>query len=685
MRSQFMCAAAMAVLLVAGQASAAGKPEFGEVGLDIASMDKTVAPGDDFYAYVNGGWLKTTTIPADRSNYSDVARLREQSLARVRGIVEAGAASPGSPDARKFGDIYASFMDEAAIEAAGIAPLRADLAMIAAVKTPQDLARVMAALERKQRPFGYGSPQPSFPVYPAVGIDAKDPTKGSSELVQGGLGLPDREYYLTDDPKFAAARAAYKTYLTQIFTLAGMGEGAARADRIIAFETALARVHWSRVDSRDADKVYNPMTPAQLIAAAPGFDWKTYLDGAGFGARPVLILNQTSAITGFARLAAATDMETWRDYLASRLIKDAAPVLPKAFVEADFAFHGKALTGTPELNARWKRGVGAVNLAMGDAVGKSYAAQYFPPEAKAKIEDLVGEVKAAFARRIDRLDWMAPQTKARAKLKLANLRVEVGYPETWRDYSALNIVRGEAFGNSQRAAEFEYARNLVEMEKPVDRAQWWLTLTPQTVNAFNAGPLNKLAFPAGFLAAPWFDPAADPAVNYGAIGSVIGHEISHSFDDQGAKLDEQGRLIAWWTPADLKAFEASTGKLAAQYDAYQALPDLKVNGRLTLGENVGDLGGLAAALDAYHASLGGRPAPVIAGLTGDQRFFMSYAQSYRTLMREPFLRQIIATDPHAPGQFRSYEVRNFDAWYTAFDVKPGQKLYLAPADRVRIW
>ncbi|CAN5908048.1 M13 family metallopeptidase [soil metagenome] len=681
MRRQFMCATAVAVLLVAGAASAAGKPEFGEVGIDTAGMDKTVTPGDDFYAYMNGGWMKTATIPADRSNYGDVARLREQSLARVRGIVEAG----GAADAKKFGDFYASFMDEAAIEKAGITPLKADLAMIAAVKTPQDLARTMAALERKQRPFGYGSPQPSFPVYPYVGQDAKDPTKASSELVQGGLGLPDRDYYLTDDPKFAAARAAYKTYLTDIFTLAGREGGAARADRIIAFETALAKVHWTRVESRDADKTYNPMSPAQLAAAAPGFDWKTYLDGAGFGARPVLIVNQPSAITGFARLAAETPMEVWRDYLASRLINDAAPLLPTAFVEADFAFHGKALTGTPELNARWKRGVGATNLAMGDAVGKAYAAQYFPPEAKAKIEDLVGEVKAAFARRIDGLDWMAPQTKVRAKVKLANLRVEVGYPETWRDYSALTVVRGDAFGNSQRAAEFEYARNLTDLGKPVDRAQWWLTLTPQTVNAFNAGSLNKLAFPAGFLSPPWFDPAADPAVNYGAIGSVIGHEISHSFDDQGSKLDEQGRLITWWTPEDLKAFEASTGKLAAQYDAYQALPDLHLNGRLTLGENVGDLGGVAAALDAYHASLGGKPAPVIGGLTGDQRFFMAFAQSYRTLMREPFLRQIIATDPHSPGQFRAYEVRNFDAWYTAFDVKPGQKLYLAPADRVRIW
>jgi putative endopeptidase len=681
----WMGAAAAAALTMAGAALAADKAEFGEFGIDTVSMDRSVAPGDDFYRYVNGGWLKANTIPADRSGWSEVARLREQAVARVRDILEASDKAPASPDARKFADYYASFMDEAAVEAAGIAPLKPDLAKVEAIRTPADLARTLAELERVQPPFGYGSPQPSFPVYPSVGIDAKDPTTASSELYQGGLGLPDRDYYLSADPKMAAARDAYRDYLVKLFDLAGVADGRARADRILAFETALAKTHWNRIDSRDADKVYNPMSPAELAAKAPGFDWATYLQGAGFGARKVLIVNQPSAMTGFAKLAAATPMAVWKDYLSARLISNAAPTLPKAYVDANFAFYGKALAGTPELAPRWKRGVGLTNLAMGDAVGKVYADKYFGPEAKAQIEGMIGNIKAAYARRIDRLDWMAPATKARAKAKLVSLKVEVGYPDKWRDYSKLTVVRGDVLGNARRAAAFEYERNLADLNRPVDRAQWWLTLTPQTVNAFNAGPLNKLAFPAGFLAPPAFDPHADPAVNYGAIGTVIGHEISHSFDDQGAKLDEKGRLIAWWTPADVKAFEKSTGALATQYDAYEPLPGVKVQGRLTLGENVGDLGGVAAALDAYHASLGGKPAPVIGGLTGDQRFFMAYAQSYRNLIREPALRQQVATDPHSPGEFRVYEVRNFDAWYSAFDVKPGQKMYLPPEQRVRIW
>ena len=648
-------------------------------------MDRSVKAGDDFHDYMNGAWLKAVVIPADRSSWGDVARLREQALARVRGIAETAAKAPTTADEKKFGDLYASFMDEAAIEAKGAAPLKADLAAIAAIKTPTDLAKTMAALERRQPPFGYGSPQPSFPVYPTTGIDAKDPTKGSSEVVQGGLGLPDRDYYLVDDAKFVAARAAYKTYLVTLYGLAGIKDGAARADRVIAFETALAKTQWTRIDSRDQDKTYNPLSPTALAAAAPGFDWATYLAGAGFGKRPAIIVNQPSAMTGFAKLAGETPLQTWRDYLTARVIGNAAPVLSKGFVDADFAFRGKALAGTPELTVRWKRGVGQVNLGMGDAVGKSYAAKYFGPEAKAKIVALVADVKAAMAKRIDGLDWMAPATKARAKVKLANLKIEVGTPDKWRDYSALKIVRGDAYGNAQRAAAFEYDRNLAEMALPVDRAQWWLTLTPQTVNAFNAGSLIKLAFPAGFLDAPFFDPAADPAVNFGAIGTVIGHEISHSFDDQGAKLDEQGRLITWWSEADVKAFEASTGRLAAQYDAYEPLPGVHLQGRLQLGENVGDLGGLAAALEAYHMSLGGKPAPVIDGLTGDQRFFLAYAQSHRSLYRDAMLRQIVATDPHSPDRFRTYNVRNIDAWYEAFGVKPGDKLYLAPADRVHIW
>jgi putative endopeptidase len=553
------------------------------------------------------------------------------------------------------------------------------------VQTPTDLAKTMAYFERSQPLTSLVAAQGIFPVSPGVNADLKDPTKNELYLGQGGLGLPDREYYLSQDEKMAQARAAYRTYLVTLFTLAGQSTPEARADRVIAFETELAKTHWARAERRNLDKVYNPTTVADLAKRAPGFEWQTYLTALGVGGRKSVIINETTALDGFAKLAAATPMETWRDYLTAHVVNAEAPYLTKAFVDADFAFHGKALAGVPELRARWKRGVDLVNLSMGDAVGHEYARRYFPPEAKAQVEDMIGQLKAAFNRRIDKLTWMAPETKLKAKAKLAALKIEVGYPDHWRDYSAVKLVPGDLYENTRRLAEFEYAYQLDKLGKPVDRSEWGLTTTPQTVNAFNYGSLLKLAFPAGYVAPPFFDPAADPAVNYGAIGTTIGHEISHSFDDQGAKLDDKGRLITWWTPADTDAFAKSTGALADQFSAYEPLPGLKENGRLTLGENVGDLGGVVAALDAYHASLGGKPAPVIDGLSGDQRFFIAYAQAHRWIYREDFLRQLIATDPHGADPFRADTVRNLDEWYAAFDVKPGEKLYLAPDQRVRIW
>ena len=672
-------------LAVFGASPLAGNTEFGTIGLDESGMDRTVRPGDDFWAYMNGGWLKAVEIPADRSYWGDVARLREQSLARVRDILIAAASSPSTVDARKFGNLYASYMDEATAETKGAAPLAPDLRRIAAIQTPRDLARAMATLERVQPPFSYGSAQSSFPVHADVDIDLKNPRIYAASLSQGGLGLPDRNYYLGDDPKFAVARQAYRTYIVKLFELAGIADREARADRIVALETELAKIQWTRIDSRDLEKTFNPMSPEQLAAIAPGFDWRTYLEAAGFARESQLIVAQASAITGFAKLAGATPLETWRDYMSARIISNAAPLLSKGFVDANFAFFGQALAGTPQLTDRWKRAVAQVNNSMGDAVGREYAARYFPPAAKAKIEAMVVELKAAMARRIDGLDWMAPQTKVRAKTKLANLKIEVGYPDHWRNYSRLTIAKGNLYGDVQNANAFEYDRNLAKLGQLVDRSEWAIFATPQTVNAFNAGALVKLVFPAARMAPPFFDPDADPAVNYGAIGSVIGHEISHSFDDQGAKLDEKGHLINWWTQADVNAFKAATGRLATQYDAYEALPGVHLQGSLELGENVGDLGGLAAALDAYHASLGGKPAPVIDGLTGDQRFFLGNAQCKRWLYRDPMLRQVIATDPHAPDKYRAFTVRNLDAWYDAFDVKPGDKLYLTPAQRVHIW
>jgi putative endopeptidase len=685
MRKPALFAAAAAFLLLAGQATAASKPEIGDAGIETSSIDKAVKPGDDFWAYVNGGWNKAQTIPADRSYWGDAARLRELSATRVREILESAAKAPTTPDAKKIGALYAAYMDEASIEAKGAAPLKPDLARIAALKTPAEVARQMAAFELTQPLASAVAPQSIFPVSPGVGADLKDPTKNTFGLGQGGLGLPDRDYYLSQDPKMAEARAAYRTYLVTLFTLAGQSQPAARADRVIGFETALAKAHWSRVDLRDLDKAYNPMTAAELAARAPGFDWAGYLKALGVPGVNPIIVGQPSAMTAFAKLAQATPMQTWRDYLTAHWIGAEAPFLSKPFVEADFAFKGKALAGTPELRARWKRGVDFVNLSMGDAVGREYAARYFPPEAKAQVQAMIVEIKAAFDKRIDKLSWMAPETKARAKAKLAALKVEVGYPDRWRDYSALSVTPGDLYGSVKALTRFEQAYQLHKLQEPVDRSEWGFTTNPSTVNAYNYGNLLKLAFPAGFVAPPFFDPAADPAVNYGAIGTTIGHEISHSFDDQGAKLDEKGRLITWWTKADSEAFAKSTGALADQFSAYEPLPGVHVQGRLTLGENTGDLGGVVAALDAYHASLNGKPAPVIDGMTGDQRFFIAYAQAHRWIYREAFLRQLLATDPHGADPFRADTVRNIDAWYDAFNVQPGDKLYLAPDKRVRIW
>jgi len=680
----FLFVASAAVLLLAGQAGAAGKPEIGTIGLQPNSVDASVKPGDDFWAYVNNGWAKAQTIPPDRSYWGDAARLREQSLTRVKGILDDAAKNPVTQDQKKVGMLYAAYMDEAAIEAKGIAPLKPDLARIARVQTPADLARAMAWFERRE-PLTSGATQGNFPIAQGVTADLKDPTRNGFFMGQGGLGLPDRDYYLSQAAKMGEARAAYRTYLTTLFTLIGQSEPQARADRVIALETALAKTHWARAERRNLDKVYNPMTVADLAARAPGFDWQVYLTALGVGGRKDIVVGEVSALQGFGKLVPTTSMADWRDYLTAHVVSAEAPYLTKAFVDADFAFHGKALAGVPELRARWKRGVDLVNLSMGHAVGHEYASRYFPPEAKAQVEDMIDQLKTAFDRRIDTLTWMAPETKVRAKAKLAALKVEVGYPDHWRDYSALKLRPGDLYGNVGRVGGFEQDYQLAKLARPVDRAEWGLNTTPQTVNAFNYGSLLKLAFPAGYVAPPFFDPAADPAVNWGAIGTTIGHEISHAFDDQGAKLDDKGRLIRWWTPADTDAFRKSTTALALQFAAYEPLPGLKENGLLTLGENVGDLGGLVAALDAYHASLGGKPAPVIDGLTGDQRFFMAYAQAHRWIYREDFLRQLIATDPHGADPFRADTVRNLDEWYVAFDVKPGDKLYLAPADRVRIW
>ena len=569
MKLQLMSAAVFAAATITAGASAA--PKFGEVGLDTQGMERSVHPGDDFWSYMNGAWVKAAKIPADTGAYGNFYILGQQSLSREREIDEAAASNPKDANDRRFGDFYASFMDEAGIEKRGLAPLNADLKLIAAMQTPADLARMMSKLQRIQAPLGL--PESAFPVSPGVVVDLKSPDRYAAALGQGGLGLPGREYYLSAEPKLVAAREAYKTYLTRLFELSGFSEPQRRAAGVLDFETELARTHWTRVETRDLDKIYNPMPTADLARIAPGFDWKTYLQGVGFGGEHTIVVGEPTAMTAFAALAARTPLPVWRDYLAVRLIDRSAGVLPRAFDEANFNFYGKTLMGQEAEEARWKRGVEVTDSVLGDAVGRAYAARYFPPESKAKVEAMVGEIKSALAQRIDHLAWMSPATKDRAKAKLAGLEVDVGYPAHWRDYAGLEVRRDDALGNLQRAASTEYDRQLRKLGRPVDRSEWFAAATPQTVNAWNTGALNKLIFPAAILQPPFFDPAADPAVNYGGMGVVMGHEISHSFDDQGSKLDEKGRLVSWWTAADVTAFKAATAVLADQYDKYEPLPE----------------------------------------------------------------------------------------------------------------
>ncbi len=670
--------ATVAAAPIAPPAAPAPKPELGTYGYDASGMDRSVAPGDDFYKYVNGGWAKVTEIPADRASYTMFARLDDLSKERTRTIIEDAAkvqAAPGS-SIQKVGDYYASFMDEGAIEAKGVAPLAADLARVDAIKTRGDFARAVGMEQRANGAtlFAMG-----------VGQDDKSPETYIPNFYQAGLGLPDRDYYLVDNPKFVETRAAYKAHISKMLMLAGVPEAVAatKADAIFRFEAKIAAVHWTRVDSRDSDKTYNRWSAADFVRKAPGFDWKAYMAANGLSGETTFLVAQPSAYTGMAKLVAATPVATLKDWLAYHVIADRAPVLPKAFVDEDFAFNGTVLSGQPQLQPRWKRGVDQVNGAMGEAVGELYVARYFTPKAKAEADELVHNLIVAMDDRLSRLEWMAPETKAKARAKLASFNPKIGYPDKWRDYSALTIVRGDAYGNAVRAAEFEYDRGLKKLGAPLDRGEWFMT--PMTVNAYANPTMNEVVFPASILQPPFFDPNADPAVNYGGIGAVIGHEISHHFDDQGRKYDPKGALADWWTAEDVKRFKAYTDRVEAQYAGYEPLPGMHVNGGLTLGENMADLAGVTVALDAYHKSLNGEPAPVIDGLTGDQRFFLGFGQVWRAKYREANLRNRLTTDPHTPGNWRPYVVRNLDAWYSAFDVKPGQKYYLTPEQRIKVW
>lgn len=662
------------------------RAQVGTFGFDVSGMDTSVAAGDDFFRYGVGKWVDRTEIPADRSNLTSFAVIGEMAAARTRAIIEDSAktTAPAGSEAQKIGDYFASFMDEARIEQLGAAPLKPELEAIAAIRTRKDLARVLGGSVRADTDALNATnfvTERIFGVW--VAEDLNDTSIYRPYLMQGGLGMPDRQYYLGDSPRFVELRAKYLTHIAVMLKLAGYSDVEARAKRVMALETAIAKAHVSVDESADVAKSNTVWTRAELPKKAPGLDWDTFLAAAGLADQPRFGAWQASAISGVARLAGSQPIQAWQDYLAFHTVERGAPYLAKAFVDEHFAFNGQALSGTPQLRERWKRGVDFTSNAVGEAVGKLYVERHFPPAAKAEAKEMAENVLKAFGQRIDKLDWMTPETKAQARRKLANFRIQVGYPDTWRDYSGLEIVRGDAYGNQFRASLFEYQRNVAKLGKAVDRGEWFMN--PQTVNALFAPSQNSITFPAAILEPTFFDPNADAAVNYGAIGGVIGHEVSHGFDDTGALFDENGNLRNWWTAQDMARFRAETKKLADQYSAYEPLPGLHINGQQVLGENIADVAGLAAAYDAYILSLKGAAPQTLDGFTADQRFFLGWAQNYRAKFREPSLRRTVVTDVHSPGPWRALTVRNLDAWYPAFDVKPGQKLYLAPADRVKIW
>jgi putative endopeptidase len=674
----------IAFALLAADAQDAPKQE--THGIDVANLDRSVKPGDNFHLYCNGDWIKRTEIPPDRSRLSVFATLTDVSDQRTAALVEEAAKSGGAAgsSARKIADLYSSYMDETAIEAKGLAPLQPHLKAIAAISNKKELAAALGETLRADvdalNNTSFHTPH-LFGLWVAPGFNDSD--HYAAYLLQGGLQLPDREYYLSDSEHMRDIRSKYQTHVSAMLKLAGFTDTDARAERIVALEHAIAERHLTLAENDDIHKANNTWKKADFAAKAPGFDWAEYFRGAGLSKQASFIVWQPTAFAGESALVASTPLDTWKDWLAYHTIEEYGDVLPKALADERFAFFGKVLQGAPEQRPRWQRGVVIVNRYLGDDVGKIYAQRYFSPEAKAQAQAMVANIIAAFRKRIEALSWMAASTKAEAQAKLNTLYVGVGYPETWIDYAAYEVRPDDIFGNVWRGNVFKYHHDVARLGAPVDRKEW--SMTPQTVNAVNLPLQNALNFPAAILQPPFFDPLAPAAANYGAIGSIIGHEISHTFDSEGAAFDSKGRVRNWWTPADLQHFEAATAKLAAQYDTYKPFPDLSLNGKQTLAENIADVAGISASYDGYHAALAGKEAPVQDGFSGDQQFFIAFGQDYRAKSRDAALRQQVAVDSHSPAEFRADTVRNIDAWYAVFDVKQGETLYLAPADRVRIW
>lgn len=667
---------------------ATSTPQAGLVsaGIDLAGVDRSVQPGDDFEAFANGAWRETAVIPDDRSSTGAflvlIQRAEQRTAELVQGLISASPA-PGSNE-RRIADYYAAYLDEAGIEARGLAPLQPELDRIAAITSRTDLARVLGAgLRADVDPMNYTDYQTDNLFGLFVGQDLQDPDRNVAYLLQGGLGMPDREYYLDGDQEMAATRKAYEAYVSHLLELAKIADAPGKAKAIVALETRIANAHSRLVDTTDVHKVGAAWSTGEFANQAPGLDWATYFEAAGLASQPVVVPWQPEALRKLSALVTSEPVDQWKDYLTFHALDHNAPLLPRAFADAHFAFHATRLQGTPKQRDRAQRAITATNAALGDAIGQLYASRYFPASSKAQVEAMVDNILLAFRERVDSLEWMTPATRAKAKEKAATMRVGVGYPDKWRDYSALEVRADDALGNRLRAERQETRHQMAKLGQPVDRGEWWMT--PQTVNAVQLPLQNAMNFPAAILEAPFFDPQADAAANYGAIGAIIGHEITHGFDNTGAEFDAKGRLANWWTPEDAAHFQTAGQRLVAQYDAYEPLPGLHINGELTLGENIADVSGIAIAFAAYRKSLGGQPAPVIDGLTGEQRFFLAYGQTWRNKMREATLRQRILTDGHSPGRYRAQTVRNIDAWYDAWSAKPGQALYLEPKDRVRVW
>ncbi|MDB5439823.1 MAG: peptidase [Caulobacteraceae bacterium] len=678
LRSILLCAAAGLALCACNPRPQTAKlipaPSMGQWGFDLSDQDPSVAPGADFYRHADGAGTDRLVIPEDRSRFGSFDTLADLSLQRTRALLETEAAKRGaSGEAAKVGGLWRAFMNEGLAESLDAKPMDADLADIKAAPDKAAIARLMGAGQ-----LGFGS----MFFAPAIAPDAKDPNAYAVYLGQAGISLPDRDYYL--QPQFAAQKAAYQAYIAKTLTAISWPNADKAAADLVDLETQIAKVSWTRAQQRDPVATYNPMSVDDLAKLAPGFDWRAYLGGAELGGVQKVVVGEKSAFPLIADIYAATPLDTLKAWLAFNHADQASPFLSKRFVDAGFDFHSKTLSGQPQQRPRWKRAVSALDGFMGEAIGKLYVADYFPASSKQTMEGLVANLRQALSGRISRVAWMSDATKAKAQDKLSQLGVKIGYPSKWRDYSKLTIKDDDLYGDVERSTAFEWRRQVARLGGPVDKSEW--QMTPQTVNAYYDPSYNEIVFPAAILSPPFFDPKADMAVNYGAIGGVIGHEMTHGFDDQGRQFDGHGQLTDWWAPGDAAAFTAAAKKLGLQYSAIEPIKGAHINGDLTMGENIADLGGLLLALDAYHASLGGKPAPVIGGLTGDQRVFLGWAQVWLGKSRDDALRQQLVSDPHSPNTARvNGVVRNIDAWYDAFGVKPGDALYVAAADRVRIW